>query len=144
MLLSRVSAILVLSFTAACGDKPQSETQSSKSGAASDGVHTELVQRAEAVLRSGVGLNPKDTQFRNVFIVQGNAVCGEINWQDASGKYRGFVPFIYRYGIDAIDRDTLRAAKFASVWMRLCETRAVISGKRRCSGRLHCKTCNSW
>jgi hypothetical protein len=126
--LMRVTAIFLLSLTA-CGEKPQSETQASKSGAASH-ADTELVQRAKAVLRSGVGLNPKDTQFRNVFTVEGNAVCGEINWQDVSGQYRGFVPFIYRYGIEVIDNDTLRAARFASVWVRLCENRSVTSGKR--------------
>jgi hypothetical protein len=77
-----------------------------------------------------VGFDPKAAQFRNVYVVQGNVVCGEINWQDASQQYRGFVPFIYRYGIDVKDESGLRSGKFAAAWMRLCEARPVTSGQR--------------
>jgi hypothetical protein len=90
----------------------------------------ELVQRAQATLRGGVGFDAAATEFRNVYVVEGNAVCGEINWTDASGKLRGFVPFIYRYGIEVKDDDDLRSARFAQAWQRLCEGRTVTFGDR--------------
>jgi hypothetical protein len=90
-----------------------------------------LLKEAEERLRNGVGWDKDETQVRNLYAVEGNAVCGEINWTDSTHRLRGFVPFMYRYGFqvkeDSKDR---RSRRFAQVWTRLCKERNVIAGVR--------------
>lgn len=124
--------LALLALAAVIGGCSRNSASTDENGpvAVSQRPEAELVQRAQATLRGGVGFDPTATDFRNVYVVEGNAVCGEINWTDASGKLRGFVPFIYRYGIEVKDDDDLRSARFAQVWQRLCEGRAVTFGDR--------------
>lgn len=127
---TNVAAALALILAMSGCNKNPSSTAEGASAETAAKPEAELMQRAQASLRGGVGFDPVATQFRNVYVVEGNVVCGEINWTDAAGKLRGFVPFMYRYGIEVKDNDELRSARFVQVWQRLCEERAVTFGDR--------------
>jgi hypothetical protein len=113
-----------------CEKTAQTETSTPHSPVEIQDAKSELVERAKAVLRGAHGFDMATTQFRNIFVVEGNAVCGEITWADMSGTQRGYVPFMYRYGIGVTDDELFRSTKFVDVWMKLCEGRPVILGKR--------------
>lgn len=43
--------------------------------------------------------DPESAQFRNVRLVEGGTVCGEINGKNAYGAYIGFTPFVYTHDL---------------------------------------------